>query len=140
MDELRKRRRDKAKADSRPEVQGFLYELYSLFASGSIDPQPYSLIVLAFSDEGPTEIYFEGVVPTRAELYEAERLLRKYREECRAYPQPEDVEEMRKAQAAHEASHPYECRFEECSQRYTTERGRAIHERSCWNNPDRKRR
>lgn len=99
------------------------------YARGRLATMPKVAIVILIGEEN-TEVVAAGDT-SRQQLLEASWALQKQAQEWYPYGCAEDIEERERHEAEYAAQFPFECRFEGCHQRFKTDRGRKIHERTC---------
>lgn len=133
LDEVRKLRRKKLEA-KRPELmREFLRTLYHGYIEDELEAEPHAVVVVLIGANGP-EVCWAGA-PTTPELRAALWALQDAIRENRPWPSPEDVEAMKIRQAEWEAARPWACEYKGCTNRFTTKRGLAVHQRRCIHAP-----
>ena len=142
MDELRTKRLLKREQDAPAAIADMLWQYYQAFVDGTHEFEgglPRVAFIVTFHDDGP-EAHFAGAI--RREDFRAAMTAiddADYRTRTDVSRDPDRAKRRKEAEEAerqridtHLLQHPFICSHKRCSSRFKTERGRKIHEQTCY--------
>lgn len=131
MDEVAAHRAAKAAAQRHERIAKLLSNLLEGVTGDSFeDGRLRAVLVVRFHEGAPPIVNCIGIRPD-TDLSAAKLAIDDAQHPERKKHRQEWDAERKAEREAYEAAHPFKCSNERCPKRFSTERGRAIHERSC---------